>query len=188
MTRSNAVWFGIGVVAGGVATALFFLIKEGLIYVGEGTPYLDVSPNDDVEDSEAPIPFKDIPRSEAEHVAYNNIVSALGYTTNEVQTGDLVKTISEEDYFEAGRAGEFDMSSLTLYRDGVVADSVSDRVFPSEELASALGSYGNVQELRRSFDNGADILYFRNGRLMTQYEISFDNRTYEEVTGQVSYG
>ena len=189
MTRSNAVWFGIGAVAGGVATALFFLIKEGFIYVGEGAPYREDLPEEDgYSDSEAPIPFKDAPKPEAERVAYDRVISTLGYKADEVEADDAVSVISEEDYFEAGRDGSFDMTALTLYGDGVVADAVTDKVLQPEDLASALGSHGNAQELRRSFDSGKDILYFQNGRLFSMYEISFDSRTYEEVTGEVNYG
>lgn len=184
MTRENAVYFGIGAVAGGAVTALFFLFKEGFIFVGDGDPSTqDETPTDGQNDSEKPISFKDTPAQEPSSlVAYHNILHEQGYQAEEIPTDAEVHMVSEEEYFEVGRLGTFDMTALTLYSDDVVANAVTDEVITPGDLASVIGASNTIERLRRMFDNGADILYFRNERLHAQYEMNADERTYLEVT------
>lgn len=188
MARAKAAYFGMGFVAGCAATALFFLFKEGLIFVGDGG---SVTIHDEVavdkhEDSE-PIPFKDTPKAEpSEHVAYNAIVTGLGYQAEErAPVAEAPYRISSDDYYD--EYSEYESTELTLYGDEVVADSVTDNVLSPEDLASALGSNWTKAELRRSLELGPDVLCIRNERLSTQYEITFNDKTYEEVTGQLPY-
>lgn len=189
MTRDNAVYFGIGAVAGSAVTALFFLFKEGVIFVGDGeTPTHETAQVVEREDSEMPISFKDTLTTTPAYVAYNDILHQQGYKAEEIKTDSEIYMVPEEEYFEVGRSGMFDMTALTLYSDGIVADAVTDEALSPGELASVLGTSTTVDYLKRMLNNGADILYFRNERLHTQYEVNADERTYLEVTGQVSYG
>ena len=193
MARSNAAYFGIGAVAGSAVTALFFLFKEGLMFVGDGiSPALDDTSekHETTNDSEErPVPFKDVKAgAPTELVAYHNMLHENEYKTEVPEIGSAVLVISEEDYFEGGRDGTYDMQALTLYFDGVLADSSSDRVMDASDQASILGPRFDTDFLLKEFKKGVDILYIRNERLLTQYEISYDDRMYEEVTGQVAYG
>lgn len=191
MTRENAIFFGIGAVTGGAVTALFFLIKEGIMFVGEGSnTYYDETSTDTDEDSdseEPPVSFKDTPVvDESVRIAYNEILKNSGYHAENGQHDDVC-ICSEEEYFDGANSGVFDLVTLTLYSDGVLANTITDMVLSYGDVASILGSY-TVGEIKRRFDANEDVLYFRNMRLHTQYEIYYDTRTYEEVTGAVAYG
>ena len=74
------------------------------------------------------------------------------------------------------------MTTLTLYSDGIIADSVTDRVMAPEDVAGALGPFADVRTLYKHFAY-MDILFLRNEQLRTEYEVSVDSRTYKEVTG-----
>ena len=187
MMRSNAAYFGLGVVAGSAVTALFFLFKEGVIFVGDGGPsHAEDAPAEEEAIKHGPessIPLKDAPATNAsEQVAYHHILKERGYKAE-----SDVRAISEEEWFEGGRDGLYNMLSLTLYSDGVVANSVTDTIMTREEFEGAMASAMSIDAMRAAFLAGRDLLYFRNERIRTQYEVSFDDRTYETVTGQVRY-
>lgn len=184
MTRSNAAWFGIGAVAGSAVTALFFLFKEGIIFVGDDAAPVrkDASPEAEhfeSSDSTKPISFKDAqPTDKSNQIAYHKILQKENYAKED----DVVSLISEDEYFEGGRDGTYDMTTLTLYSDGIIADSVTDRVMAPEDVAGALGPFADVRTLYKHFAY-MDILFLRNEQLRTEYEVSVDSRTYKEVTG-----
>ena len=184
MGRSKALYLGIGAVAGSAVTALFFLFKEGVIFAGEGpapSSREDKPVQNDV-DSDNPIPFKDASADarEPDIIAYNDILHKQNYKSEEVSTDGGIYEITEAMYFEQGG---YDMKSLTLYSDGVIADSTSDEILDSGDIAHVFGSLHTVEKISNALNHGVDILYIRNEGLFTQYEISSDDRTYSEVVG-----
>ena len=79
-------------------------------------------------------------------------------------------------YDEFGDIDEYDAISLTFYSDGVVADDWGEVI---EDITNTIGD-----EFSRHYDedeNDPDIVYVRNDRLKSDYEISRDIRKFSEV-------
>lgn len=67
--------------------------------------------------------------------------------------------------------------TLTLYSDGTLADDLDDEVIPSDRNVG--------EELMYSFlDSDKDVIYVRNEKRKTDYEIDKDEMTYFEATGK----
>lgn len=93
--------------------------------------------------------------------------------------------ITDSQFQELSDEG-YDVKLLTLYSDGILADSSSDEVMSESDTFAALGPNYTVRKLQRIFslDDGLDELFVRNNRLYTLYEVTIDDRTYKEVTGR----
>ena len=176
MTRDNAAYFGIGVVAGSAVTALLFLIKEGFIFVGEDAPIQRETnlPEEITIDSEKPVAFKDVQPTTVETIAYNDIVKSYNGKEEPPMQKDMgVYTITEDEFFES--LGIFDIRYVTLYSDGVIVNTLTGIQLEQDDVATALGSLYTPETLKRMFDKGADTVYIRNEHLFTQYEITYDD-------------
>lgn len=188
--RKTSLYFGLGAVAGSAVTALFFLFKEGLVWAGEGeqivTTPTEVQTNiPEKEDSEKPIVLH--PEAADPHrVNYSKLVEPYRSETMNQPVKPArsdIYSASEEDFYHAARSQEYDVKALTVYlEDKIVADSVTDRIFTPVELPEILGSY-NLDYLLKWFESH-EVLYICNEPLHTQYEITFDDRSYKEVTGR----
>lgn len=97
------------------------------------------------------------------------------------------KLISEEQFLDACLEGQYDIHSLTLYGDLVLADDTTDEVMDETDIFSALGPNYPPKKLLELFARGHnygndDPIHIRNDRLYTLYEIAYDTRSYKEVT------
>ena len=95
-----------------------------------------------------------------------------------------------EEQFESGNfESNYDAQGLTLYADDILANSVTDEVMSESDAFVALGPNFMPRKLRRIFDGEeTESVFVRNDKLYTQYEITFDDRPYKEVTGWVMHG
>lgn len=137
-----------------------------------------------------------------ERVDYATIVNAIGYGKNETSANEDIlqhelepHRISEEQFEEGNIDGHYDICELTLYGNGVLADSTSDEVMSESDAFAALGPNYTARRLHeifeRALDYSDDSILIRNNQLFTQYEITYDKRGYQEVTGRYpdgSYG
>lgn len=73
-----------------------------------------------------------------------------------------------------GEREEYDQIELTLYADGILADDKDD-VVDKEVVGDALDHIGE-------FDD--DIIHVQDDEKKRYYEITVDNRSYEDVTGR----
>lgn len=126
-------------------------------------------------------------------VNYNIITERL-YGNDNIETPPDeqtdIKRIEEEEFNNLSSAGNYDLKSYTLYSDDILADSTSDDIISESDAFVALGPNYTSKKLRRIFSlasDGSDVLdviFIRNDRLYTLYEIMVDDRTYREVTGR----
>lgn len=79
--------------------------------------------------------------------------------------------------YDFGEIDEYRKIDLTYYADEVLEDEDGEIVTDIEELigADSLNTFGEYED---------DAVFVRNERLMTDFEILKDYRTYEEVTGE----
>lgn len=130
----------------------------------------------------------DAPFEAPKQVDYSSVVNGL-YTTAEVVVDDNAdpRRITEQTFMELSSEGHYDTHELTLYSDGILADSVSDNVMSESDTFAALGPNFTARKLQRIFalgsDTDLDAVFIRNDRLYTLYEVTIDDRTYKEVTG-----
>ena len=82
-----------------------------------------------------------------------------------------IKVIEPDKY---GENEEYDQIDLTLYADGILADDKDD-VIDKEVVGDALDHMGE-------FDD--DIVHVQDDEKKRYYEITVDNRSYEEATGR----
>ena len=78
--------------------------------------------------------------------------------------------------YDFGEIDEFRKIDLTYYADGVLEDEDGEIVTDVDELigAGSLNTFGEYED---------DAVFVRNERLMTDFEILKDYRTYQEATG-----
>ena len=109
------------------------------------------------------------------------MVTAYGYSTfSENTETPVVKeekkegpyVISPEEFDEIG----YEVSSLTYYADGVLADDVDDVIENVDALVGedSLKAFGEYED---------DSVFVRNDALKTDFEILLDKRKYSEVVG-----
>ena len=79
---------------------------------------------------------------------------------------------------ECGDIEEYDVVSLSLYSDGVLADSITGEIV--EDIENVVGS----DSLHHFGEYEDDSVYVQNDRLKTYYEILMDNREYDVVVGR----
>ena len=86
---------------------------------------------------------------------------------------DVIEFIDDSDF--ASMNG-YEKVSLVLYEDDVLANEMSDDIVLVEDTVG--------QQAIDDFKHyNPEAFYVRNNQLMTEYEITRDHRTYEEVTG-----
>lgn len=76
---------------------------------------------------------------------------------------------------ECGDVEEYDVVSLSLYADGVLADSITGE--PIEDIENTVGR----ESLNHFGDYEDDSVYVQNDRLKTYYEILLDDREFEHT-------
>lgn len=86
---------------------------------------------------------------------------------------DIIEFIDDSEF--ASMNG-YDKINLVLYEDDVLANEMSDDIVLVEDTVG--------QQAIDDFKHyNPEAFYVRNNQLMTEYEITRDHRTYEEVTG-----
>lgn len=135
-----------------------------------------VKPNiSEVVNDRLTIPKDDVDLSEKEE----NLIAK--YAEESEPTGE--ENISpNDDIIEFIDDGEFasmngyEKVNLVLYEDDVLANEMSDDIVLVEDTVG--------QQAIDDFKHyNPEAFYVRNNQLMTEYEITRDHRTYEEVTG-----
>lgn len=199
MDSKNALYFLGGTVLGVAGTLAFLWFWEER----EETEHISDEP---MQTGAEPKPQKGVDKSSLddasfeppEKVDYSTVVTKL-YSDNEEAidfemtvdaNGNYVEDpirISDGKFQELVDDG-YDVKSLTLYSDGILADSVSDETMSESDAFAALGPNYTARKLQRVFSLGADdsldVIFIRNNRLYTLYEVTIDDRTYKEVTGR----
>ena len=86
---------------------------------------------------------------------------------------DIIEFIDDSEF--ASMNG-YEKVNLVLYEDDVLANEISDDIVLVEDTVG--------QQAIDDFKHyNPEAFYVRNNQLMTEYEITRDHRTYEEVTG-----
>ena len=86
---------------------------------------------------------------------------------------DVIEFIDDSEF--ASMTG-YEKVNLVLYEDDVLANEMSDDIVLVEDTVG--------QQAIDDFKHyNPEAFYVRNNQLMTEYEITRDHRTYEEVTG-----
>ena len=86
---------------------------------------------------------------------------------------DVIEFIDDSEF--ASMNG-YEKVNLVLYEDDVLANEMSDDIVLVEDTVG--------QQAIDDFKHyNPEAFYVRNNQLMTEYEITRDHRTYEEVTG-----
>lgn len=189
MNSKNALYFCGGVLLGIAGTIAFLWLWEDKHEedISEpltervsktGVPAVDKSSLDDTS----------FELSSKERTDYSMIATKL-YSTPSVddEFQDDPSRVTDEKYQDLASNG-YDTQTLTVYSDGILADSTTDDVMSESDAFAALGPNYTARKLQRIFSMGADseldAVYIRNDRLYTLYEITNDDRTYKEVTGR----
>jgi hypothetical protein len=96
------------------------------------------------------------------------------------EKGGAEKVMVKKPYvispYDFGEIDEYRKIDLTYYADGVVEDEDGEIVTEIDELLGegSLNTFGEYED---------DAVFVRNERLMTDFEILRDYRTYKEATG-----
>lgn len=112
---------------------------------------------------------------------YSNIIKNNGYSEekeNENIMSDKPYIIDGDEFGEL----DYEETSLTFYADGILADDEDDEVI--DDVSNIIGD----DTLAMFEAEGVDTMYIRNDSRMTDYEVTRDLRTYEEVCGTNVYG
>lgn len=191
MDAKNALYFCGGVVLGVAGTIAF------LWFWDEDAVQNDIPEEASVTIEPEPRP-KTVDKSTLDdtsfdvdqRIDYNAIVTGLynnDSTTDIPQNRDDIRRVSDSEFQSLSTEGNYDSKSLTLYSDGILADSISDEVMSESDAFAALGPNFTERKLQRIFtlekSENLDVIYVRNDRLYTLYEVTTDDRTYKEVTG-----
>lgn len=122
----------------------------------------------------------------AKYIAISNTL----YNVEEIepQTPNDIRRVTEEQFEDGNIEGNYDICGLTLYGDGILADATNDDIMSDADAFTALGPNYTARKLHelfeRALDYSDDPIFIRNDKFFTQYEISYDRRTYKEVTGR----
>lgn len=198
MDSKNALYFCGGTVLGVLGTLAFLWFWEER----EETEHISDEPVQPRE--QEPAPQKGIDKSSLDDTSFEP-VKKIDYSTivkelysDEDKPSETESTtdengkpiddptrISDLKFQELSEDG-YDVKTLTLYSDGILADSVSDEVMSESDAFAALGPNYTARKLQRIFsiENEVEDLFIRNDRLYTLYEVTIDDRTYKEVTGR----
>lgn len=165
------IGFVAGVGIGSVATYLYLKPKYEKIAQEEIDSYKETKNIQNKDLANKAMNKPDI--SEYEKIA--STYSTFNNTTEPVEEEVSVKkneefrVISPEEF---ATSDGYDVVSYTLYVDGVLMDEVDEVVEDSDILNIDIAKHMNEYE--------EGIVYIRNDRLMMDYEISMDYRTYDE--------
>lgn len=133
----------------------------------------------DVDNTDGPNPKIDDEVDPAEVSEYENVLTDLGYTSEEEieERKGGIKSMSDKPYViepdEFGDIEEYETVSLTYYADKILADEDNCVVHDIDELIGyeSLDHFGEYEE---------DSVFVRNDKLKTDYEILLDERKYAE--------
>lgn len=184
MKTINVLTFAFGVVVGSCATAAVVnqYYKQKLDKTLKQA-YDDFYSNKPTEESkEDPVPVSE---SEADPIkkSYQNELAKYRYSDILKKGGEPVTAIkpyaiSPEEFEEPEEKdkGDYDKISLTYYSNGILADEQDDIIDPDESVGRDFSQHFGEYE--------QDAVYIRNEVTQTDYEVTRDLRTYEEVTGR----
>lgn len=192
MGQKNALYFCAGLAIGILGTLGFLWFYQEPEPVKEEPPV-------EKEIHEEPKPSMDGRSSleldyvpESKSINYAEIVKAM-YKPETPDIPDSADTIephriTEEQFEDGNMDGNYDICGLTLYGDCVLADSTTDEILSETDAFVALGPNYTARRLleifSRAIDYTDDPVYIRNDQLFSQYEITYDQRHYKEVTGR----
>lgn len=202
MNKTNILSFGAGVIVG--SAFAWVLAKEVYKKVAEEEiasmreSYLEhlneltVDEEDIETDIQEDEPEETVEFDEKEHEEYERIVKT-DYTKfsnrqpakvikkNEISTEPENDESAEPDYevvsYDEIANSDGDLVSLTYYRDGVLCDS-NDKPLDDEDKAELIGDIDFVSHFGGKDD--PDVVYIRNRKLNTDFEILRDLDNYEE--------
>ena len=118
------------------------------------------------------------PKAEVVTSSYREAVEAAKNAPE--KTWAEIVEIAPEDY---GMRDEYEEISLTLYRDGTVADDAG-RPLTKEEVEAAVG---NLLEHFDDYEYSDDAQYIRNAKRKADYEVLYDPRTYSQMLADKPY-
>ena len=190
MGQKNALYFCAGLAIGILGTLGFLWFyqepeKESIDIPEERIAEVPQEPEKKVEDTSSIDSYQ--PPVVSTMTDYAKIATTL-YGSN-VRVDEVVQKdiapyrITEEEYEEGNENGQYELCGLTLYIDGTLANDITDDVLTEAEAFVELGPNYTAQQLKDIFERSPDdVLFIRNDKLFTQYEITYDIRTYREVT------
>lgn len=106
---------------------------------------------------------------------YGQMTMNLGYTTPDVLDSENEISVITPDEF--GQFSDYRTVNLTYYADNVLAYDDDDGRL--DDIEHAVGS----EFLDRFGEYEAGVVHVRNDKMMTDFEISLDTRTYADVVG-----
>lgn len=181
-TLSKIAIFAVGAAIGSAVTYKYLKTKYDNILAEEIESmkeyYLEKTENteEDICDDEAEEPAPEtnvINKSIREYAA---IVEGNGYSNSkdfEEKDDKMEKpyVIAPHEY---GEYADYEMITLTYYVDGILADDMDEIIEDVDDTVGAdfMNQYGVYEE---------DTVFVRNDKLMCDYEIQRDWRTYSEV-------
>lgn len=119
--------------------------------------------------------LEDLDEEETELEEYANLTNL--YSSEKGGAEKVAKKPYVISPYDFGEIDEYRKIDLTYYADGVLEDEDGEIVTDVDELigAGSLNTFGDYED---------DAVFVRNERLMTDFEILRDYRTYEETTSK----
>lgn len=111
--------------------------------------------------------------------SYAARIQELESQTIDIGHMDEPEVISPDEF---GEDEEYEIISLTYYADGVLSDD-DERKMGEADVENSIG----LDALNHFGEYEEDMVYVRNGRLKTYYEVCRDERSYEEVLEERPY-
>lgn len=182
-TLSKVLVFAVGAAAGSAVTYLYLKDKyEKLVNdeIAEMREYY-MDKYESTEEVEEDVPEKEEITDDPikkEIKQYARIAEQMGY----VEPGKIERMVDEVEkpyVIEPDAYGEYqdyELINLVFYADGVLTDDMDEVIDDFDDIVGAdfMDHYGEYED---------DTVFVRNDRLMADYEIQRDERTYSEVIG-----
>lgn len=107
---------------------------------------------------------------------YETIITTEKYDDEGRDESLKENNISFIDVAEFDSYNGYEKSNLVLYSDDILADELSDDIYLIDDSIGV-----EAAELLRN--DRPEVIYIRNEENKTEYEVTWDNRSYGEVTG-----
>lgn len=178
-TLSKILIFAVGAAVGSAVTYKYLktkyddILKEELESMREfyAEKYNDYSDEEGQEGEDAPAEsdvMNDIRRTYAAIAQTNNYITKE--QAAEIDNVDKPYVIDADDY---GEYADYSLTNLTYFADKILADDTGEII---DNVAETVGA-----DLWDLFPDDDDTVFIRNDKLMSDYEIQKDYRTYDEV-------
>lgn len=183
-TLSKVLIFAVGAAAGSAVTYLYLKdkyeklvndeIEEMRIYYAD--KYESTEEVDEDVSNEEEVAVEDPIKADIKQ--YARIAEQMGYS----DPGKIERMVNEVEkpYVippdEYGEYQDYELINLTFYADGVLADDMDEVIDDFDDIVGEnfMDHYGEYED---------DTVFVRNDRLMADYEIQRDERSYSEVVG-----